>query len=165
MVTWPARFLLCAGISGTLAAASQYEEKADDFSNGRIRTVAIDAAGGAAQRLFVTRRADGTISVQFATTKTIFPDGMTKDSRRMEVVVTHKVDTAEQAESSRWLMPPMKYENATYPGDGSKFLEAALAGNSLALRLERNAEVYKFDLAEARAKLQRLVDAPAEKKP
>lgn len=151
-----ARCLLAAtlfALQPNVLAAVKYVEKPDDFSNETLRAVIVTSVNGRAA--ISLSCVPEKLTVQFNTLDVIFPDDASGD--HMKVSVTHKFDNAPEARTTNWAMPLMKYKRAWYQGDSAAFLGEALRAAKLALRLNRNATIYRFGFDEATEHLKRMV--------
>ena len=97
------------------------------------------------------------IQVQLITSIVIFPDD--SNDSGMTVVITHKFDTATAAHRTTWDMNMMKYKNAWYSGNGVDFIIESVNSKTLALKLDKNGDVFKFDFSNAKDDLLKVARA------
>lgn len=140
----------------SLAANAGYSEKKDDFSTGKILSFDLTSTNNKA-KLFIGCYPKKKISVQIATTDTIFPDD-TVDSG-MVANVTFKFDSFDDVNTSKWFMALMKYDRAWFVGDTLDFTKKAVKANQLNVRFNKRNDVYKFKLVGTAKHLPKLIKA------
>ena len=145
------RLLITAALLlGCNLALAEYSKSKDDFSNGYIHKFRKDSNDGNAA-ILISCFPSKEIQVQLVTSVVIFPDD--SNDSGMVVVITHKFDTAPKAHRASWDMNMMKYNNAWYSGSAMNFLTEAIKSETLAIRLDKNGDVFKFDLSNEKGNL------------
>ena len=151
--------LSLSAIVANAATHADYSETPDEFGSGTQRVVTMATDDTAFVGLNLVCRGDGPLLLQLVVRDTLFPSSLDHDSGVMLLPVTMKVDTAPEAIRRDWNMPLGQYENAMFPGDVDALVDQMLKGDRLSLRVERGAQVYRFDLKEARPHIRPWISA------
>lgn len=151
-------FILCSNYS---YAAATYKETPDDFSNDVIYSLTIPSLKGGSTILIVACQPKNKLNIQFATTKTMFPDDTSSEG--MIISTTHKFDKAEEAITSNWHMNMMKYNNSWFSGNKPDFINDAIRSNQLNLRLNKRSDVFKFSLKGTASNLKKIIAKCSQK--
>lgn len=134
-------------------AKATYQEKGDEFSNGKTYSVKITSHDSIASALFISCQS-GELGVQLASTKTMFPND--SDGNGMTISTTFKFSNESEPVTSSWFMNLMKYNNAWYSGDINEFIDNAISSEKLSIRQNKRGDVYRFKLDDAKEYLAKV---------
>lgn len=142
------RIITFAATIAAIAPANaevDYREEPAEFSSGKKRTLLVSTMKPSPAAVFLICKPDDGLSVQFYSKRTILPDSVR--NKKMLLSVTHRFDNAPEPEQSAWTMNMMRYHNAWYEGEPKKFASGLKTSNTLAVKLDKTGDVYRFGLS------------------
>lgn len=134
------------------AGFAEYAVQKDDFSNELVHVFSVGSTDNRAV-IHVSCFPSG-LEIQLATDSVIFPD--TSDASKMQVYVMHKFDTAKKPHLSAWDMNLAKYNNAWYEGDVVVFFEEAIPAKTLAIKLQKSGDIFRFNFSNTKSDLYKV---------
>jgi hypothetical protein len=143
------------GIAGIVAAVAmcvagvaaeprwKYDEKKDDITGEKVRTVAV-VADDKASMLALSVTEGKRAKLVLMPKDVMFPDKVSAESKRMGIDVTMRSTAMDKPVAGKWTMPWMDYKSCS-AATGTAFAQTKVfGGESVTFQLDKTGKRYKF---------------------